>query len=142
MEKVGSKKCTKCKELKEFKEFYRDKRTKDSLYSHCKKCHFPVNKLARYEYLKKWKAKNLEKYHAFQRKGQKKWYMKNREKLRAYWKLKCAVERGEIVRPKQCSKCPFVGKIQGHHTDYSKPLDVMWLCKRCHENEHHLILTF
>lgn len=45
-----------------------------------------------------------------------------------------AVRRGHLVK-KPCEKC---GKANAekHHDDYSKPLDVRWLCMRCHREEH------
>ena len=36
---------------------------------------------------------------------------------------------------KPCEKCANP-KSEAHHPDYSKPLDVMWLCRRCHRIEH------
>ena len=27
-------------------------------------------------------------------------------------------------------------KIHAHHTDYSRPLDVLWLCDTCHITQH------
>ncbi len=51
-----------------------------------------------------------------------------------------AIKNGDLVRPDRCSKCghaPGLSKagspmIHGHHDDYSKPLDVQWLCPKCH----------
>lgn len=41
------------------------------------------------------------------------------------------------MRPSNCSKCgkPHP-KVHGHHSDYSKPLDVIWLCPSCHMKLH------
>lgn len=57
--------------------------------------------------------------------------------------LELAIKRGQIVRPGRCEKCGSVDSfrdgrsaIQGHHTDYNKPLDVMWLCQKCHHEWH------
>jgi len=55
-----------------------------------------------------------------------------------------AVRRGQLVRPDTCEACgqkPALNRlgrssIQGHHDDYSKPLEVRWLCQPCH-NRHH-----
>jgi hypothetical protein len=46
--------------------------------------------------------------------------------------------RSKIIEKKPCEVC---GKIraQGHHEDYSKPLDVVWLCIR-HHNDRHIHL--
>ena len=63
---------------------------------------------------------------------------KNKLKNKSRYTLNNALKRGEILKPSMCEKCGHEGYIEGHHTDYSKPLDVMWLCKACHENEHHL----
>ena len=51
-----------------------------------------------------------------------------------------AVKRGKLTRPVSCSQCAAVpprgkdgrSQIQGHHPDYSKPLEVVWLCVACH----------
>ena len=36
-----------------------------------------------------------------------------------------------------CEVCA-VTKVDAHHDDYAKPLDVRWLCRK-HHNEHHRI---
>ena len=51
-------------------------------------------------------------------------------KRRARRLLAYAVEKGVMVR-QPCDRCGAV-KVDGHHHDYSKPLDVRWLCRRCH----------
>jgi len=49
-----------------------------------------------------------------------------------------ALAKGLVEKPKTCSKCGFIGthingkRISGHHPDYDKPLDVIWLCDSCH----------
>jgi len=42
-------------------------------------------------------------------------------------------KRGKLI-PKPCEVCG--GKAQKHHDDYSKPLQVRWLCRRDHMKEH------
>lgn len=46
-----------------------------------------------------------------------------------------ALRRGKITR-KPCQKCGSE-KSQMHHHDYSKPLEVEWLCRPCHLWEHY-----
>lgn len=49
--------------------------------------------------------------------------------------LRRAVARGDIVKPARCSCCGRYTKrrsLHGHHDDYTKPLDVRWLCTKCH----------
>lgn len=47
-----------------------------------------------------------------------------------------AIRTGELVRPANCSECGTDCKPHGHHEDYEKPLEVVWLCKPCHTNRH------
>jgi hypothetical protein len=39
---------------------------------------------------------------------------------------------GRLVRPRCCQLCWGGGRLQAHHEDYAKPLDVIWLCTQCH----------
>lgn len=45
-----------------------------------------------------------------------------------------AIQRGDLVR-QPCEVCG-IGSTQAHHPDYSKPLDVNWLCVNHHRLEH------
>lgn len=60
------------------------------------------------------------------------------ERDRARRLLRKAIQRGIIVRPRMCQalgcRCP---KIFAHHHDYAKPLNVVFLCRECHERCHH-----
>lgn len=49
-----------------------------------------------------------------------------------------AVANGRLVKPAECSECSTAGvEIQAAHSDYSKPLDVRWLCRSCHTRWDH-----
>lgn len=47
-----------------------------------------------------------------------------------------AVKKGVLVRPSSCSICNEAVRIYAHHEDYSKPLEVVWMCQRCHRKRH------
>lgn len=57
-------------------------------------------------------------------------------KLRARTALNHAVERGKLERPTTCPGCGAKDvpsrRMHGHHADYAKPLEVEWLCSKCH----------
>jgi len=47
-----------------------------------------------------------------------------------------ALRKGILVRPSKCQRCNKRRKVHAHHDDYTKPLDVNWLCSRCHGRLH------
>lgn len=57
----------------------------------------------------------------------------NPEKQRARVMATKAKERGTIVPAESCESCGRrLRRLFMHHVDYSKPLEVLWLCARCH----------
>ena len=145
--------CKWCKTDKAVSEFYKsDIRQKG--YGKCKDCvcaavqknrkdkldyyqeyekgrtHLPHRVKARYDYArteggkearlrcsKSYKAKNPTIYHAHN-------IVNN------------AVRDGLLMKPENCSKCNASGNIHGHHSDYNKPLEVIWFCESCHAEWH------
>jgi hypothetical protein len=59
----------------------------------------------------------------------------NRHKDLARNAIADAIRRGKMSR-QHCEKCGSE-KSEAHHEDYSKRLDVKWLCRPCHKGEHH-----
>ena len=59
---------------------------------------------------------------------------------RAYYALDRALKSGELVR----EPCEVCGRkpAQAHHHDYSRPLDVHWLCQEHHKAEHVALGTY
>jgi len=66
------------------------------------------------------------------RNSKRKWYNNNTEKKRAHTMIRRAVLSGKVIKPTYCQSCGDGGRISGHHYDYNKPLDVVWVCALCH----------
>jgi transposase-like protein len=47
-----------------------------------------------------------------------------------------AVRDKKIIRADFCSICKSTYKVEGHHDDYTKPLEVRWMCESCHKKWH------
>ena len=91
----------------------------------------------------KWYAEGgIETVKACVKKYRKKkpmWQELTSEQKTAYQKVQNAKRRGELIIPGKCSRCGSPDRIEAHHHDYSKPLDVNWLCHKCHREEHSTI---
>jgi len=66
-----------------------------------------------------------------------KYNTKNPKKYAAKNAVNNAVRDGKLTKPDTCSECGAGGRIHGHHDDYSKPLEVRWLCPACHKAHHN-----
>lgn len=133
--------CSKCKGIfpADAAHFYRDKQRKDGLHSWCRACCRQRGISYRYENYDKVieaarvgrsKPGRAEKNAEYQRR-QRELYP---EKIAARQALNNAIKRKEIAR-QPCSACG-VPNAHAHHHDYSKPLDVEWMCRKCHMKEH------
>jgi hypothetical protein len=59
------------------------------------------------------------------------------EKVYAQQLLNRYIKSGKIQRS-PCEVCGETERIHGHHPDYSKPLEVIWLCPLHHKGIHQL----
>lgn len=76
-------------------------------------------------------------YLAKNREAARRWYWANRDKALAKQRAYRARKRGEIVKPAICETPGCEAAAQdAHHEDYSRPLAVVFLCKRCHRARH------
>lgn len=60
--------------------------------------------------------------------------IRNPQKIAARQMVRCAIVCGMLVK-KICERCQNP-KAEAHHDDYTKPLEVRWLCHRCHRIRH------
>ena len=57
----------------------------------------------------------------------------NYEKCQARWAVKYAVKTGRLRKGRCWVAGPDCkGRIEAHHHDYTKPLEIKWLCARHH----------
>jgi len=76
----------------------------------------------------------------------------------AHSKVDYAIRSGKLFRPETCEICgkkpiktfknrwlnktvevPYHNPgIVAHHPDYNKPLDVVWVCRKCHSKIHKI----
>lgn len=63
------------------------------------------------------------------------WHELHPKQRRARNAVNHAKDRGDLVL-QPCEICGSTENVHGHHPDYSKPLEVCWLCASCHQRLH------
>lgn len=147
--------CRKCGEPKPLDEFYAHKNMADGRLSKCKCC-------AKQD-AKAYREASIERYRAYDRgrsqlehrrcarseyqqsdRGRERcmaarraYLERNPEKRAAHIITWNAIRDGVLIR-QPCEECGEP-RAEAHHDDYSKPLDVRWLCGR-HHRQHHAAL--
>lgn len=135
--------CTKCS--LEYKSYL-----KKGKGTWCKKCHYEWNRRyrkrpevvkAHREYLRRYRQKNLTRVRLLDRKHSTYQRLKNHKQFCARQIVRHAVNMGFLKKPKTCalSNQDCYSRIEAHHDNYNKPLDVIWLC-RYHHNAKHVEL--
>lgn len=133
--------CFRCKEPKDVSEFYKHPGTSDGLLGKCKSC-------TRKDVAKN-RADNVDYYREHDRKReqtperklaksiyQERHRYKNTDKYKARTAVGNAIRDGRLIRPDYCSCCDNKCTPEAHHEDYSKPLEVVWMCRECHKEYH------
>ncbi len=129
--------CAKCGNEKPITDFYVKDKATNRLSSKCKTCCMKD--------VKAYRASHIEDFRAIDRRrgmlphrvsARDKWKAKYPERAMARYIVDRAIKKGYIVR----LPCIVCGKkAQGHHPDYSEPLNVVWLCPEHHQQEHAII---
>lgn len=146
-------KCKKCEIEKDLNKFYDKKNGLYGKHSYCKSCMKSTNKDYRARNSDKiairnslYRSKLAEKYYdpsyrstirlpersllGFEK------YAEKKMKCLAGSLLNYGIRIGFVEKSSICTICKKEGEIEGHHPDYSKPLEVVWVCVECHSKFH------
>ena len=142
------KSCSSCGKSKDEAEFYVNRASEDGLTARCRLCIGQYQKERRERlnasrppgwkkktadmaaYLKAW----LEANPGYSTQKKKEWYERNRDRLKVRDRVRYALKVGKLVK-QPCAECGEL-EVEGHHPDYSRPLDVIWLCRKHHMEIH------
>lgn len=130
--KRGLKKCTHCKQIKSITKFSKNKAQRYGSQKECKSCRVKLNRERRRrnpqshrDEVKRWKKDNPEKL----KKQQERWRTNNPHKVKAQYLAHYHVPLGPC-----CEECGSTERLERHHPDYDKSLEIITLCKSCHIN--------
>lgn len=154
------KKCKTCGKVKSLEQFSINRECKGGRSWKCKECRNAQNRdlnsknKERYGKVRAvWCEKNKDKMSKYHKKYNASLEVKKRraknalsrtptEKARfkrrmaASQKLRYHVNANNIKKPLKCECCNNNTLIHGHHENYNYSLNVIWLCRRCHTNNH------
>lgn len=125
----GTKWCPRCRQSRPRTAFNLALASADGLGGWCHECDARSNAQRRAK--APWR---MRAWHAANPGNAAAWKAANPEKVAAHNAVNHAIESGRLVR-QPCEVCG-AEPGHGHHDDYSKPLDVRWLCARCHAATH------
>lgn len=145
------KSCRECGIIKPLTDYYTHKEMADGHLNKCKSCvkmrvkrhrNENIDRIREYdrhrglfEHRKYRVRANAYKY----KESGTGWRKRNPERYTAHIIVGNALRSGKLINPCQCERCGTRGKVHAHHEDYTKPLDVIWLCRWCHGERHREI---
>ncbi len=153
---MDQKACRKCGVTKPLGDFYVHRAMTDGHLNECKECvkarvkarydaepekikayererwELPERRAAVYASIRRARIADPERFAEYQRKTAARF--PERKKARAT--VNNAIRDGRMKKPSTCSGCQQRIRIQAHHEDYAKPLEVIWLCTKCHGLHH------
>lgn len=126
-----SKQCFKCGETKPLSEYYKHPRMADGHVNKCKACNKKDVTQNRGDKIEKYRAYDRERGNRQDADSTRRYRSENPKKYAAHLLVNNGLRDGKLTK----LPCEVCGKteVHGHHADYDKPLDVMWLC-----SEHHV----
>lgn len=132
---MKTKVCMKCGLEKHLSDFYKHPEMTDGHVNKCKACNkkdVTKNRKDKIEYYREYDRKrgNRQGYEYT-----KEYRKKNPEKYNAHKAVGNAIRDGKLKK-KPCEICGTTKYLVAHHEDYSKPLDVIWLCSAHHKWIH------
>lgn len=133
---MPTKHCKACDQVKPREGFYLHPKMADGRLNHCAEC---VR-----DRVRKHRLANLDRIRAYDRaRGSRskpgytaEYRAKHPHRRAAQVALGNAVRAGDIA-PQPCLICGE--HAEAHHPDYSRPLDVIWLCPAHHKQAHAMI---
>lgn len=145
--------CKKCSQSKPISDFYPHPQMRDGHLNMCKECsiaetmRWKAIKSADPEWIEKEAQRHRDKARRYRESGRhpnltgaakteviRKYRKKYPEKALAHTAVNGALRKGVLHKlPCMVCGCP---KSEAHHDDYSKPLDVIWLCPAHHAERH------
>jgi len=97
-----------------------------------KKSRLESERIKNRERQKEWRNKHPGRFGAVTTE----WKKRNPEKAAAHGLVCWSLKAGTLIRNPNCQQCGVGCKTQAHHSDYKKPLEVVWLCLECHGEKH------
>lgn len=142
--------CFKCHKHKPLSEFYAHPQMSQGTLNKCKECTKADARRQHYKNMAdpQWVAKErarqrikeasrrvLGKSSPCKPESKNAWRKRNPHKSRAQVRVGRAVRKGALLR-QPCEVCGSAN-VQAHHDDYTRPLEVRWLCAK-HHSEYHV----
>lgn len=151
---MATKQCFKCLQHKPLEAFYRHSRMADGRLNKCKECtkadvakhrHENLERIQAYDRMRgsmphrvaaRLEYRKTDAYAQSRSASSRRWVEKHPERKSASVAVGNAIRDGKLIPWPVCSVPTCDGKPQAHHPDYSKPLDVVWLCDKHHKETH------
>ena len=151
-----SKTCRRCGKIKSLTDYYVHPQMGDGRLNICKECkrsdtreYIATHKeqVRKYEKSRACLPHRIKarKHYATTKAGKEalarasaKYALRYPGKRQAHIKVGNAIRDGRLTKA-PCEVCGSTIKVHGHHDDYSRPLDVVWLCPTHHKERHGIL---
>jgi hypothetical protein len=133
--------CFKCKQEKPLDEFYRHSQMGDGHLNKCNECtkkDVAEHRDKNIDAIREYDRSRARLPHRVLKHNEvfKKYCIEHPEKVKAVDAANNAMRSG-VIKKLPCVVCGTTERLEKHHSDYSKPLEVVFLCSVHHKAVHY-----